>query len=358
MAERTSLLARSVAGGTLMGLANLVPGVSGGTMLLAAGIYRPFIESIAEVTRLRFRQRSLAVLTGVGVAAVAAIALLAGTVKDLVVDHRWLMYSLFIGLTLGGVPVVWKLVRDERRRATGATAWSLWRATAAGLVGMGALAWAQASASGGQTEHSGFLFMLLAGTVAAAAMILPGVSGGYLFLVLGVYVAVLTGIESFVDALKAGNFGALVPPTLEVVLPIGLGVVLGLVVVSNALKGLLQRYPVPTLGVLMGLLVGAVVSLWPFQRGVAPRVGELFRGRIVTSESLAEILREPERFAGEFFTPSAAQVLSAVGIIAAGFATTLLIGRLAPENGPSARPPAHPLLGGQTATAAKKKEEA
>ena len=311
-----------------MGLANLVPGISGGTMLLAAGVYRPFIESIAEVTRLRFRPRALGVLAGVGLAALAAIALLAGTVKNLVVDHRWLMYCLFIGLTLGGVPVVWKLIRDERRRAAKTTGWSVWLGTAAGFVGMGALAWVQAAGSGGQTEHSGFLFMLLAGTVAAAAMILPGVSGGYLFLVLGVYVAVLAGIESFVDALKAGNFTALVPPTLQVIAPIGLGVLLGMVVVSNALRGLLRRYPVPTLSVLMGLLVGAVVGLWPFQHSVAPQVGELFWGRVVTSESLVEILNEPERFPAEFFAPSATQVLGAAAIIVGGFAVTLLIGRL------------------------------
>ena len=204
----------------------------------------------------------------------------------------------------------------------------MWLAIAAGFAGMGALAWAQAAGSGGQTEHSGFLFMLLAGTVAAAAMILPGVSGGYLFLVLGVYVTVLAGIESFVEALKAGNFTALVPPTLEVVTPIGLGVILGMVAVSNALRGLLRSYPVPTLSVLMGLLVGAVVGLWPFQRSITPQIGEFFRGRVVTSDSLAEILNEPDRLPTEFFTPGVSQVLSAAAIIAGGFAVTLLIGRL------------------------------
>ena len=315
-----------------MGLANLLPGISGGTMLLAAGVYRPFIESIAEITRLRFRPRDLGVLAGVGLAAVAAIALLAGTVKNLVVDHRWLMYSLFIGLTLGGVPVVWKLIRNERSQAANNTARSVWLSAAVGFVGMGALAWAQAAGNSGQIERSGFLFMLIAGTIAAAAMILPGVSGGYLFLVLGVYVAVLAGIESFVDALRARDFEALLAPMFEVVAPIGLGVILGMVVVSNALKGLLRRYPVPTLSVLMGLLVGAVVGLWPFQRSVAPQVGEQFRGRVVTSESLVEILNEPERFAAEFFTPGVAQILGAVGIIVGGFVITMLIGRLGAQS--------------------------
>ena len=94
-----------------MGLANLVPGISGGTMLLAAGIYPRFIDAVAEVTRFRFRFRSLLVLGCVVVAAGLGILLLAGTLKDLVVDKRWIMYSLFIGLTLGGVPVVWRMAR-------------------------------------------------------------------------------------------------------------------------------------------------------------------------------------------------------------------------------------------------------
>ena len=88
-----------------MGLANLVPGISGGTMLLAAGVYPQFIEGIAEVTTLRFRARNLALLGAIGGAAAIGIVSLAGLIKGLVIDHRWAMFSLFIGLTLGGVPV-------------------------------------------------------------------------------------------------------------------------------------------------------------------------------------------------------------------------------------------------------------
>ena len=98
-------------GGALMGLANLVPGISGGTMLLAAGIYPRFIQALAELSGLRFRKSSFIVLGLVGVAGTGAILLGAGTVKDAVVEHRWAMYSLFIGLTLGGVPVLWQMAR-------------------------------------------------------------------------------------------------------------------------------------------------------------------------------------------------------------------------------------------------------
>ena len=86
-----SLVIRSGIGGILMGLSNLVPGISGGTMLLAAGVYPEFIEGIAEIVTLKFRRRSLVLLSVVIGTAMLAILLLAGTVKNLVVDYRWAM---------------------------------------------------------------------------------------------------------------------------------------------------------------------------------------------------------------------------------------------------------------------------
>ena len=94
-----------------MGLANLVPGISGGTMLLAAGVYPQFIRGVAEISTFRFRLRSMVLVACVVAGAAIAIVALAGTVKDLVIQHQWVMYSLFIGLTLGGVPLLWRMVR-------------------------------------------------------------------------------------------------------------------------------------------------------------------------------------------------------------------------------------------------------
>ena len=161
-----------------MGLANLVPGISGGTMLLAAGIYPRFIEALADLSALRFRRSSLFVLGVVGISAATAIILGAGPVKDAVVEHRWAMYSLFIGLTLGGVPVLWQMARP----ATGA----FWTGMAVGLIVMVALAWVQIYESGSTAHREGVVMMFVAGAAGASAMILPGVSGGYLLLVLGV----------------------------------------------------------------------------------------------------------------------------------------------------------------------------
>ncbi|MFQ5495640.1 MAG: undecaprenyl phosphate translocase family protein, partial [Phycisphaerae bacterium] len=99
-------LVRSAIGGVLMGLANLVPGVSGGTMILVVGLYDEFIAAVADVSRLRFTRRNTMFLAVVVAAAAAAIVSLAGTLGRAVEFHRAAMFSLFIGLTLGGAPSI------------------------------------------------------------------------------------------------------------------------------------------------------------------------------------------------------------------------------------------------------------
>jgi len=309
---------RCLLGGSLMGLANLVPGISGGTMLLAAGIYPRFIEALADLSALRFRKASFFVLGLVGIAAAAAILLGAGVVKDAVVQHRWAMYSLFIGLTLGGVPVLWQMARPT----TGA----FWIAMGVGLLVMAALAWMQIYGGGSSSHREGAAMMFFAGVAGASAMILPGVSGGYLLLVLGVYVPVLGAIDALKEALRLNDLASAYDPALQVVLPVGIGVGVGILIVSNLIKIVLERYEQPTLGVLMGLLVGAVFGLWPFQEGVAPGVGEVFKGQVLTAEALAEIT--PDKYPTELYAPTFAEAMMAVGLIGVGYMITTLVARI------------------------------
>lgn len=309
---------RGVLGGVLMGLANLVPGISGGTMLLAAGVYPQFINGIAEVTTLRLRKASLILLAAVVISAALAILLLAGTVKELVVHHRWIMYSLFIGLTLGGVPVVWNMIQ---RLTVG-----VWVGAGAGFIAMATLAVLQSSTSTATTAGvSGWAMLFVAGIAGASAMILPGVSGGYLLLVLGQYVPILSGIDQFKEALKAFDVGGMLGVGLTLVLPVALGVIAGVVGVSNLLRWLLKNAQNATLGVLLGLLVGAVVGLWPFQKGVEPEIGDVFKGSVLTEETLAQV--DPEDYPTVRFNPSAAQAAGAAGLVVIGFACTSLVAR-------------------------------
>jgi len=303
--------------------------VSGGTMLLAAGVYPAFIAGIAEVTTLRFQSRSLLLLGTIVGSAGLAILLFAGTIKALVVDHRWMMYSLFVGLTLGGLPLVWRMARPANT--------TVFVGAAVAFAVMLVMAFSGASTSGADDRN--YVLLFAAGVAASSAMILPGVSGGYLLLLLGQYEAILGTIEQLKTGLLggAGHSGPDLPlllDALHVVIPLGIGIVTGVVAVSNLLRWLLEHFQKATLGALLGLLLGAVVGLWPFQEGEPPQVGDPLKGRIVTAQDITEI--DPEDWQVRVFRPSAGQALGGVGLIGIGLGATLLIGRLGgPADPPS-----------------------
>ncbi len=311
-------LPRAVLGGLLMGLANLVPGISGGTMLLAAGVYPRFVDGIADLTAFRFRPRSMALLAAIVGAAALAIMLFAGLLKGLVVDHRWAMFSLFIGLTLGGVPVVRQLIGSMDLR--------VWVGAAVGMAVMIWTASAQPAAAGGEERSYGLLFA--SGVAGVSAMILPGISGGYLLLVLGQYLTILGAIDQAKAALlqTGGPQWELVFDALHVFVPVGLGGAVGAAAVSNAIRYLLVRYRSLTLGLLLGLLLAAVLGLWPFRAGVAPAPGDIVKGRVMTSERIAEL--NAEDYPLRRFDPSAGQVGVSLALIALGFAVTQGVARV------------------------------
>ncbi|MHC4224829.1 MAG: DUF368 domain-containing protein [Planctomycetota bacterium] len=285
-----------------MGLANLVPGISGGTMLLATGVYTRFVQAVAEITTLRFRLRSVALLATIGIAAVLAIVLLAGPVRYLVTEHRWIMYSIFIGLTLGGVPLVLRMARPLKPAVYGGAV--------VGFLAMALMAFSGTAAGG---EGTSYLLLAIAGVAGASAMILPGVSGAYLLLILGQYETILGAIDQCKRGL-AGEPG-LLGESMHVVVPVAIGVLVGVVGVSNLVRWALKRHEKATLGVLLGLLFGSVLGIWPFQEPAE------------TGASRA------------YFTPTVLQVFGALGLAALGYGLTMLIDRLGAteDRPPSAR---------------------
>ena len=300
-----------------MGLANLVPGISGGTMLLAAGVYPTFIASIAELTTLRIRPRAIAALISIAGAAGLSILLLAGTMRSLVIEERWIMYSLFIGLTLGGVPLVWRLARPLSSGLVGGT-----------LVAFGLMV---AMAFGTETQRAGPadpLLLGLSGLAGASAMILPGVSGGYLLLLLGQYEPILAAIDGLKESLlgPGGPSSDLLGDSLLTLLPVGLGVLVGIIGVSNAVRWLLDRFEKPTLGVLLGLLLGSVVGLYPFQQPSQPDPGFIHRGQVLDVSAIAQL--EEKHWPLRRFDPSAGQTTGALGLILLGLGATWLIDRV------------------------------
>ncbi len=253
--------------GGLMGLAFLVPGVSGGTMVLVMGFYDDFVSSIADATRLRFTKRNMIFLAILlGVAALSFVSC-AGLMHRLVANDKAAMYSLFVGLTLGGAPLMYRMTKPLNAKAMALVL--------VGFLMMICIA-ATKSDTPTRTDRSAetetdeiriefaYGLDLLAGVLSVSAMVLPGISGAYMLLVIGRYEAILAAIAAARRwAFSGGSEGNLA--WLGVVIPVAIGVIVGIVTLSNLLKWLLRRHEKPTLSFLMGVLLGSVVGIWPFE---------------------------------------------------------------------------------------------
>lgn len=245
-------LIRTLIGGALMGVANIIPGVSGGTMILALGLYEQFVEAVADVTRFRFRMRSVIFLALVVISAVVAIGACVYPIRYGLDNAHHIMYALFIGLTLGGVPVIYRAIKPMKAPSI------IGAAAGFGAMIVIALVLKETNVPINPITY------VVAGFIASAAMVLPGISGSYLLLIIGMYSPLTDKIKEFIGYAKDFDMGGLWTIGLEAIFPIGIGVVLGVAGLTNVLKALLHRFHDATMGVLMGLLLGSVVGIYPF----------------------------------------------------------------------------------------------
>lgn len=124
-------------------------------------------------------------------------------------------------------------------------------------------------------------------------------------------------------------------PMLSVLLPVGLGVVGGIVIVGNAVQWMLNHRRQATLGFLLGLLLGSIAGLWPFQESVQPRPGDWLKGQIVTAENIADF--DAEDWNTQFFQPTLTQVGVAALLILVGAGITLAVARLGRDESEDSR---------------------
>lgn len=316
-------LLRTVTAGVLMGIANLIPGVSGGTMILAMGVYQEFIDSVADVTALRFSLRRVVFLLVIGGCAASSILLLAGVILYLLFWYASAMYALFIGLTLGGAPLLGRMLRPIRADVVAAMA-----------VGLGLMVGVWCLREGAGLPHNmGMDFVN--GVVGSTTMVLPGISGSYMLLVMDQYERVVGAVDDLKGGLWPAN-GGLLGASLAILVPVGIGAVLGIVGLSNLLKYLLRRHHRVTIGVLLGILLGSVLGLWPFGRTPSERALErqpaaelrefaaswqIAGVEQATDVDLAEHIRASWETRGRRGY-SAGEIAAAIALAAVGFAGT------------------------------------
>lgn len=251
--EYAGLIAR----GFCMGSADVVPGVSGGTMAFILGIYEELIESIRMVARPPFlnalrRGRIaeawrvvngsflLAILTGIGL----AILTLARTIEWLLENQPVLVWSFFFGLVLASVVTVAR--RVPRWNA------GLIVAAIAGTVG----AWVLVGIVPVETPNT-WWFFFFSGALAICAMILPGISGAFILVLLGKYQTVLSAVND---------------RDPEPIFWVALGAVVGIVSFAQVLGWLFRRYHDATVALLTGLMLGSLRKVWPWKEALESMV--------------------------------------------------------------------------------------
>ncbi len=244
-----------------MGAADVVPGVSGGTMALIFGIYPRLINAIKSFDtdwikgivkfdlNIILHRPHFAFLIPLIIGILAAILFFTRVVPlpILIRTHPEIIYGLFFGLILGSVLVLMKVTKS----------WSFKeiRFVIAGIA-IGHLIFNMVPVE--TPDASWFIF--LSGAVAISAMILPGISGSFILLMLKKYAYIFNAIGYF-------NFSVIIPFTL--------GMIMGLVLFSRVLSWLLKKWYQETLSAIIGLLVASLWVIWPFQE----RMYEMVRGK-------------------------------------------------------------------------------
>ncbi len=262
--------ATNVVRGMLMGGADIIPGVSGGTVALILGIYERLVTAISHVDmRLLSLVRKgrigeaathldLTFLVTLGTGIMLGILSLGSLVNQLLSSpgSRELTLAAFFGIILASSILVARMIRA---RSTS----ELVVLVLLGVVGAGVAFWL----TGLQGEESDLTlgYVFVCGVIGICAMILPGISGAYILLIMGAYLPLT-------DILKALPHGDVGMPELTIVVVFGTGCALGLIAFSKVLRWLLARHEAPTMAVLCGFMVGALRKIWPFQTDLTPEI--------------------------------------------------------------------------------------
>lgn len=266
--------------GVLMGAADAIPGVSGGTIALIVGIYERLVTALSRFgvrfLRLLFKKQwgeaareidlgfLLVLFAGIVTGAGASLSL----VHYLLEEHRSMTFAAFFGLILGSSILVAAMIR--RRSPVAMLFLVLGIAGAFWLCGGVASTGSLLPVSAEFQESR--LYVLLCGMIAICAMILPGISGSYILLLLGQYERITGSIK---EILKLGGTWE----DLIVVAIFGFGCAVGLMVFTKILRWFLARAHDVTLATLCGFMIGSLRLLWPFKAGS----GEKFPPNVLPS---------------------------------------------------------------------------
>jgi len=228
--------------GIVIGLAMLVPGVSGGTMAIILGVYDDIIHSISSF--FRDFKKNLIFLVTVGLGGLIGVFAFSSLMELALAHFRFPMVYLFIGVILGGIPVLYKKAASEKIKPLD---WIYFVVGLAIILVMSLYDGTIVNLAN-STGVLQFVFLFFAGIVVAVALILPGLSTSFMLLAIGLY-------EITLSALSISN------PNLQYLIPLGLGAVAGVLGTTRVLENCMKKKPKPTYLLILGFVAGSVVDI-------------------------------------------------------------------------------------------------
>lgn len=238
-----------------MGIANIIPGVSGGTMAVSMGIYDRIIHAVTHLFS-EFKQ-SMKVLIPIGIGIVLAIVAGARIIEYMFENIPFQTNLLFIGLILGGLPAMGKKVKGSKIKVSHILAFLLFFVL---VVGCASLDGNNGSAAELSFSFFNVLKLLGIGVIASATMVIPGVSGSMVLMILGYYEPVLGMVNQFVDHLKEFDLSGLISDC-GVLVPFGIGVVVGIFVIAKLIEIVFEKWPLLAYWAIIGLIVASPVAI-------------------------------------------------------------------------------------------------
>lgn len=293
--------------GIAMGAADVVPGVSGGTIAFISGVYEELLSSIASINFVAFKTIKTngffsfwkkingnflaSLLIGIGISVVS----LAKLISWLLENHPILVWSFFFGLVLASILFIGKQINK-------------WNILTIVVLILGAiLAYWITTLNPLVTENTSPLFLFLAGALAICAMILPGISGAFILVLLGAYKPVLDAIHN---------------RDIKLIAIVGAGAVVGLLTFSRILKWMFHHYKNLTLSVLTGFILGSLNKIWPWKETLTWRINSKGIKVPLNEQSIS-----PFSYDGD------PQLFFAILLVITGFLAIILLEKIAVKNG-------------------------
>jgi len=247
--------------GMLIGVANIIPGVSGGTMMVSMGVY----EKIIGVVNNLFKdiKKSILTLLPLGVGMVLGVAVFSFIIPWCLQVYPFPTSFCFIGLILGGVPAILKPAKESLNnegKSISAPHIIAFVALFALAVGMAAMNETQTSFADFDLNIGFMISIFLVGVVSAATMVVPGVSGSLVLMILGFYEGIMSSISGFISSVFAFDW-AQIFYYVGVLAPFGVGFIVGIFAVAKLIEWLFNKFPSVTYSGILGLIVASPIAI-------------------------------------------------------------------------------------------------